>query len=343
MPDFPYINARIRAMKSRLLDAGRMEELLAVPTLDVFIQALNNTPYGHDLQASLARYAALQAVDIALARNFYNTTTKVLSFADPKPRALIEVVLMRWDLINLRLILRGKHSGVHQDDIASNLIPAGSLGEAALRELASQPDIPHVVGAFGGLDHPFAAAMAQGLKNYTATKDLFTMELALERAHAEHGLRVTSGSGASEQVVRALLQAEIDAANVKTALKLQREERLSRDGKARFFLPGGAIVSEDLFFLIADRERAEQGMQGLRVRGFPVKIFPEDLTEFERELDLTMIRAQTARFLGDPLSIDIVIGYLALKYNEVKNLRLIARSKGLGIPRERVRREMIVV
>lgn len=330
-------------MKSRLLDAGRMEELLAVPTLDAFIQALNNTPYGHDLQEALARYATLQAVDVALARNFYNTTTKVLSFADGKPRALIEVVLMRWDLINLRSILRGKHSGVHQDDIASNLIPAGSLGEAALRELASQPDLPHVVGAFSGLDHPFARALAQGLKNYIVTKDLFAMELKLERAYAEHGLRVASGSGGSEQIVRALLQAEIDAANVKTALKLQREQRLSRDEKARFFLPGGAIVSEDLFLLVADRERAEQGLQGLRVRGFPVKSFPEDLTEFERELDLTMIRAQTALYLGDPLSIDIVIGYLALKYNEVKNLRLIARSKGLGIPRERVRREMVVV
>ncbi|MGH2400143.1 MAG: V-type ATPase subunit [bacterium] len=343
MPDFPYINARVRAMKSRLLDAGRIEELLAVPTLDVFIQALNNTPYGHDLQASLTRYPALQAVDIALARNFYSTTTKVLSFGDAKPRALIEVVLMRWDLINLRLILRGKHSGVHRDDIVSNLIPAGSLGEAALKELASQPDIPHVVGAFSGLDHPFAPAMARGLKNYAARKDLFAMELDLERAYAEHGLRVTSGSGASEQVVRALLQGGIDAANVKTALKLQREGRLSRDEKARFFLPGGAIVTEDLFLHVADRERAEQGLRGLRVHGFPVKSFPEDLTEFERELDLTMTRAQTARYLGDPLSIDIVIGYLALKYNEVKNLRLIARSKGLGIPRERVRREMVVV
>lgn len=330
-------------MKSRLLDAGRMEELLGLPTLDAFIQVLNNTPYGHDLQEALARYPALQAVDVGLARNFYRTTTKVLSFADGKPRQLIEVVLMRWDLVNLRIILRGKHSGVPQDDVASNLIPAGSLGEAALRELAAQPDLHHVVGAFSGLDHPFAPALAKGLKNYAATKDLFAMELQLERAYAEYGLRVASGSGGSEQAVRALLQAEIDATNVKTALKLQREERLSRDEKARFFVPGGAIVSGDLFLLVADRERAEQGLQGLRVRGFPVKSFPEDLTEFERQLDLTMIRAQTALYLGDPLSIDIVVGYLALKYNEVKNLRLIARSKALGIPRDRVRKEMVGV
>jgi len=39
----------------------------------------------------------------------------------------------------------------------------------------------------------------------------------------------------------------------------------------------------------------------------------------------------------------VVIAYLAMKYNEVVNLRLIARGKALGIPRDRVRKEMAVV
>src|SRR3972149_1443971 len=259
MPDFPYINARVRAMRSRLLDAGRMEELLAVPTLDAFTQALNTTPYGHEVQEALTRYPALQAVDAALARNFYHTTTKIRGFADGKPRQLIEVVLMRWDLANLRLILRGTHTGSRGEDLAANVIPAGSLNEAALRELAAQPP-------------------ARG-----------------------------------------------------------------RREKARFFIPGGRIVSADLFVLLADRQTAEQGVKWLRIQGFPVKTVSEDLTAFERDLDLAIIKAQTNLYLGDPLSIDIVVAYLALKYNEVKNLRLIARSKQLGIPRDRVRKEMVVV
>ena len=330
-------------MRSRLLDPGRIEELLVLPTLEGFVQALNNTPYGHDLQEALARFPALQAVDVALARNFYHTTTKILSFADGTPRALIEVVLIRWDLSNLRLILRGKHGGTAQEDIAANLIPAGSLNEAALRELASQPDIPAVVGAFSGLEHPFAVPLSEGLREYLETKDLFALELRLERFNAEHGLRAARGGGHSQQVVRSLLQAELDATNVKTAFKVQRAADLSPEAKARFFIPGGRIVSEDLFLLLADRETAEQGMKGLRVQGFPVKVVSDDLTAFERDLDLAMARAQTGLYLGDPLGIDIVVAYLALKYNEVKNLRLIARSKQLGISRDRVRREMVVV
>jgi V/A-type H+-transporting ATPase subunit C len=342
MPDFPYVNARVRAMRSRLLDAGRMEELLALPTLEAFTQALNTTPYGHEVQEALARYPALQAVDTALARHFYQTTRKILDFADGKVKQLIEVVLLRWDLANLRLILRGKHTGARGEALAANLLPAGSLNETALRELAEQPDVPAVVGALSALDHPFVAPLQEGMAGYLETKDLFALELRLERFYALHGLRVARGSGHSETLVRALLEAELDATNVKTALKLQGAA-ISRDEKARFFIPGGRIVTQDVFLLLADRETAGQGAKWLRLQGFPVKTLSDELTAFERDLDLAMLKLQTDLYLGDPLSIDIVVAYLAMKYNEVKNLRLIARSKQLGIPRDRVRKEMIVV
>ncbi len=342
MPDFPYINARVRAMRSRLLDPGRMEEFLVLPTLDALIQALTNSPYGPEVQDALTRYSGLRAVDDALARNFYHATTKVLGFADGKVRALVESVLMRWDRANIRVILRGKHTGRPDDEILSNLFPAGALSEVALREMTSQPDVAGVLGALGGLDHPFAPALAAGLAAYQKSKDLFDVELRLDRAYATYGLQIAKGGGYNEQVVREFLQAELDATNVKTALKLQGAKALTRKDKARFYVPGGRLVSEELYLMLTDPTSAEQALIGLRVHGFPIKVV-DDLAVVERELDLAMIREQTARYLGDPLSIDLLIAYFAMKYNEVVNLRLIARGKVLGIPRDRVRKEMVGV
>ena len=81
----------------------------------------------------------------------------------------------------------------------------------------------------------------------------------------------------------------------------------------------------------------------MRVLGFPVKALLDDLVAFEREIDVAMLRAQIHLYLQDPLGIDVVIAYLAMKYNEVVNLRLIARGKALGIPRDRVRKEMAAI
>lgn len=341
MPDFPYINARVRAMRSRLLDPGRMEELLALPTLDAFTQAMGNTPYGQPMQEALTRHSGVRAVDEALARHFHQTTTKILSFADGKARELIEIVLMRWDLANLRVVLRGKHAGRPDEEILGNLVPAGGLSEVALRELVAQPDVAAVAGALGGLDHPFAGALAGGMADYQDTHDLLALELRLDHFYVAYGLSKARGRGQSQEVLRRLLQVEIDATNVKTALKLQRAGQMAEAERMRFFIPGGRLVGDKLFLALADPATAEQGMHGLRVRGFPVRGRADDLAGFERELDIALIHAQTALYRGDPLALDIVIGYLALKHNEVINLRLIARSKALGIPRDRVRKEMV--
>lgn len=342
MPDFPYINARVRAMHSRLLDAGRTEELLALPTLDAMIQALANSPYGPELHEALTRYTGLRAIDEALARNFSHTTRKILGFADGQARALIETILMRWDRANILLVLRAKHNGRPKEEILPNLVPAGQMSEVALQELASAPDVVGVIGTLGGLDHPFASALSEGLPTYQTTHDLFDLELRLDRAYATYGLQVAKGRGYNEQVVHRLLQTDLDATNVKTALKLRGAGALSRKDLARFFIPGGAIVTEDLFLMLVDPATAEQGIRRLRVQGFPITT-PDNLAALEHELDMMILHAQTARYLEDPLSIDIVIAYLAMKYREIANLRLIARSRALGIPRDRVRQELVGV
>jgi V/A-type H+-transporting ATPase subunit C len=352
MPDFPYINARVRAMRARLLDSGRLEELLAAPTFDAFLQLLATTPYGADLQEALTRHRGLAAVDEALARHFHATTQRILGFADGRPRTLIEAFLRRWDLANVRALLRGKHTGRSPEEIAASLWPAGTLGEVALRELARQPDIPAVVGSLEALGHPFAIPLAEGLAAYAETRDLLVLELRLDRFYAWHVLQVARGGGHNETVLRELVQAEIDAINVKTALKLARlapdapaEPRApGREGeRLRFFIPGGALTTEELFLLLSHPATLEQGWRALRVRGFPVARPPEDLTAFEKTLDQLLARGAARLYLGDPLGLDVVVGYLALKYNEVVNLRLIARSKALGLPRDLVRREMVLV
>jgi V/A-type H+-transporting ATPase subunit C len=341
MPDFAYINARVRAMRSRLLDAARMDELLAAPSFDAFVQALGSTPYGRDLSEAQTRYRGLEAVDDALARNFQHTTTKILSFADGKPRDLIEAILLRWDLANVRAILRGKHTGRGEEEIMASILPAGTLGEVAVRDLVRQPDMGAVAGALEAMGHPLGPAVAAALAGYQVDQDLMRLELSLDRAYADVVLAAARGSGHNEEVLRHMVQAEIDAFNVKAAVKLARlEEGLDAATRGRFFIPGGAVVDEKLFLGLSARETLEAAWQVLRIRGFAAESVPEDLTDFERGLDSLLARQAAHRYLDDPLGLDVVVGYLALKYNEVVNLRLIARSKALGIPRDVVRKEM---
>jgi V/A-type H+-transporting ATPase subunit C len=344
MPDFPYINARVRAMRSRLLTPGQLEELLGAPTLEAFMQALSSTPYGFDLQEALLRYEGLRAVDEALAHSLARTTRTILGFADGRARDLISLVLLRWDLANLRVIVRGKHTGRSTDDIAQTLLPAGMLSDVVLKEMAGYPDVTGLAGTLESIDHPLAGPLAQGVAAYAKSKDIFDLELYLDRGYAEFVQRQARRLGAEAAVLGEMFQAEVDAANVKTALKLASAAGLSDERRLQFFVPGGTAVTDRLFLALSSAQTQAGAWERLRAHRFPIKEFPQDLVAFERDLDTRIGRVLAARYRGgDALGVDIVLGYIAMKSSEVANLRMIARGKFLGLPREAVRKEMLVV
>jgi vacuolar-type H+-ATPase subunit C/Vma6 len=205
-----------------------------------------------------------------------------------------------------------------------------------------------LAGTLEVVSHPLAAALADGAADYAKTNDPLAIEIRLDRGYAEHALRETRGPGAG--VLREMLTDEIDAVNVKTALRLAQAAAapsgptLGKEDRLRFFIPGGGRVDERLFLALSSDQAQAQAWARLRAQGFPVKALPQDLIAFEREFDVRMANALAARYVaGDPLGPDIVIGYLAMKSAEVANLRLIARAKFLGLAREVTRRELVLV
>ncbi|HBZ68826.1 MAG TPA: hypothetical protein DEP35_03380, partial [Deltaproteobacteria bacterium] len=247
MGDFGYINARVKTMASQLLPAARLEELLRLPDLDAFVQALADTPYQVELHEALARFAGVRAVDEAVAQHFYRTTQRILSFADDEERRLIEVVLLRYDLQNIRAIVRGRHTGKDDADILGTLYPGGLLSEAKLHELLRQPDLHGVADALITWLHPLGLALRQGVDAGQRSGRLLDIEVALDAAYFRYGLVVADREGRSEVTLRRFLGMAITATNLKTALMLRRAKELTRAGRERFFIPGDYRLPRERF------------------------------------------------------------------------------------------------
>lgn len=341
MGDFSYINARVKVMKSHLLPPNRVLEFLGAQDLEAFIQALSDTPYNMELQEALSRFQGARAVDEALAQNFYHATRRILSFADGSPRLQIEVVLLRYDLQNIRAIVRGRHTGKSEEEILATLYPGGLLSEVKLRELLQQPDLRAIADTLVTWMHPLGRAVRQGVEAAQRSESLLDIEIALDRAYAQFGLRVADGEGGGEATFRRFLQAQITATNVKTALKLRRMRDLGREERARFYILGGA-VSLDRFLALADPMSSISEIAGLPLLGAQLT-GTESLLEMERAIDRAFQRMAAQMYLADPLAIGVVIGYLTRKAAEVSNLRVIAHAKLLGLSEDAARQEIVVV
>ena len=331
--DFGYINARVKGMSSRLLDTSAYQAALAAEDFRGFMTVLAQTPYGTDLEEARAQSDGLGAVDRALAHDFHDTTRSLLAFSDGVPREMIAALLRRYDLEDLKTVARAKHAGRTTESLDEALVGAGDLRPATLQSLAAAPDLPSAAQSLAVTKHPLARAFSRAARRYASDDDLFAFELALDRAYFASLLETAERPGVTD-AYRRYVAREIDAANLRTALKLE-----GRQGDLReFWLPGARLVGRDEFVQLAS-----QGMPGLsayQTGAFAEIAQAEDRADAERRIRSALDAAARREALRDPLGIGVVIRFLRAKETEAAKLRLLARGAYYRVPRADLEKEL---
>lgn len=348
--DTGYVNARVRGMHSFLLDRKQLNSLILKPDIDSLVSELEKTPYKEDIQKAMIIASGIKGIEYALRLNLIRTFRKILSFVEGEiGEKYVSIFLCRWDVHNIKTILRGKKVHIPTQDIRDCLIPAGTLDEATIVELLKQPDIKAVIDLLATWGHACAAPLTRHFEEYNARSDLVILEYALDKNYYEESLAMVQGKTKDEQIIRDIVSTEIDIINIKSVLTLLRDRIDPEDGE-HVLLSGGKFF--DLKILRAMLRESNPSdilpyldltpyrfMRELKDTGkIPVK-----MSAYQSALDRYLITHGIRAFRGDPLSITIIIGYLWAKYTEVINLRIIARCKTAMITPEEMEAELIDV
>ncbi len=336
--DYGYINARVRGMRSKLLGPAFYQAALDATDFRAFTATLAQTPYMRELEEAQSRSEGLAAVDAAVGRNFYNTARRLLSFSDGQPHELIEILLLPFDVGNLKAIARGKHAGKSAEEIQGSLYPAGALKPTLLEEAALAADMASAAQVVAFSRTELSGAFLRAARRYQQDGDLFALELALDQAYFAAVLARAERAGAPAALVRHF-QRQIDATNLLTALKLRGRE--TAVPASELFVPGGREVKRALFdaLLRDDETNALQQLAGGTFAPVADAAARGDLAGAEGEAR-RLLDASAKRLATDPLDIGIVVDYLRRKEEEAAQLRLLARGKFYGVPRETLAKEL---
>ena len=107
--DYDYLNARIRSMKGRLLSPAALEGLIQRPDLEGIMAESQRALYRNELEKASVLYMGIQAVEEALRRETAGTFTRILSLAKgDEAEKFVRLLLARWDVQNIKTIIRGK-------------------------------------------------------------------------------------------------------------------------------------------------------------------------------------------------------------------------------------------
>jgi V/A-type H+-transporting ATPase subunit C len=357
---YGYGNARLRAMRGRLLTEADYSNLLRPANIEELITALTETPYKEDIEAALVRVGGVQCVFEALRANLTRTLGKIRDFFEGEPRTLVDLLLRRWDRHNLLTILRGQSREVSAETVLSAIVPVGQLDDVSLRELARQPGLRAAIDLMTTWRLPYARVLRRVWARAGAAPDLDHLELALNRFHYASMREVLNQGKGNHAVVLEQLQTEVDLLNICTVLRLARmpdiiplvhQRYKTADVRPLLIEPGGHLPVRQLAELATETGGLKGMVSGLSETrygraleaGWRRHQAEGGIAVMQRELERWQTEHIAAMFNRNSLSIAIPIGYIGCKETEVANLRLVAQAVALGMKREQVRRDLIIV
>jgi len=340
--NYPYVTARVRAKKASLYPADTYAKLLQME-IPAIARFLGEGAYKEELLALGARIRGVDLIERATADNLARVFTHLIAMCEGGLRAIVAGYLDRWDVTNIKTILRGRLYGAARADIVEDLVAAGSFDESFLHSLVDAETIDDVFAELEGTI--YAVARRQLGEGFDVTKDMAAYEDALSHVYYRRLLGAVLPNTEASRIFLEFLRKEIDILNLKTLLRVWK-------AKATFehpiFLDGGleldvdalrGMVSLDANALLARLsgttlyEEAGAALREMEERG---------VASVERVLEKLHLKSASKYAHLHPLSVLPVLDFIARKGVEVENIRIIARGKEHGVPTEQIK-ELLVI
>jgi V/A-type H+-transporting ATPase subunit C len=334
---YAYITGRVRAMKTKLIPAEMYPRMLAMDTSEI-ARYLEETQYKDEIDTLSKDFKGSELIEHATFANLAKTYRKLLDVSIDEPAFLILEYLRRWDIWNIKTILRGKFYGASDAEISKYLVPAGDLSPEFLGELTKKASIQEVISAFEGTDYAEALAKYDG-------KDLASLENALDKLYYFRMERAVGGTlSVGGGLLLKYVRREIDIRNLITLFRMNKagiDAAIIQEN----LIPGGKYQEE--LSRMAGQPFAEF-LRGLE--GYPFWSAISDIatpsvdaiSRIEARLKAYLVRYAWALSNYHPLSILPVLGYIVSKDTEVANIRKIALGKETGLPSELIEEQVVV-
>jgi V/A-type H+-transporting ATPase subunit C len=341
-----YVNARIRARRAKLFDDEDYRKLVRMGPGEIS-RYMEESEYESEMNALGSRHSGVDLIEYALNRNLAENFEDILDWAGGRLYDQVAAYLRKFDVWNVKTVLRGLYSGSSRGEIESDLIRAGEFDERFLQRLLEAQSVEGVVELLDGTI--FETGMRAAFPEFEESDVLVPLENAADRAFYEHLLdEIGSYEPDSPIALYAeFMQAEIDFRNARNALRLARSG-VDLD-PAEYFIDGGVLFSRgELSGLVSNRDelvtRIRESRYGDDIG--PALAELEDagtLIAFERALDAALQAYADNLSHVHPISVTPVLSYVIAKEREVDNIRAIARGREAGLGEDEIETELVTI
>ncbi|GAB7019700.1 V-type ATP synthase subunit C [Halostagnicola bangensis] len=308
---------------------------------------MEETEYEREINQLGTRFSGVDLIEYALNQNLARHFEDLLDWSNGRVYDRIARYLRKFDVWNLKTIIRGIYTDTPAEEIETDLIRAGELEEATIDRLLEVDEIEDAIEVLGRT--MYYEPLSEAYEVYEETGVLVPLENALDREFYEHLLDdLGRPSEGPDALYVEFLQAEIDFRNARNALRLARSG--SGLDPAEYYIEGGVLFDEsELSRLVTDYDElvdhiAESGRYGDRLSTALGRLRnAESLIQFEHALDAALLEYSDRLSSIYPVSVSAVLSYILAKEREVENIRAIARGREVGLDETEIEEELVIL
>jgi vacuolar-type H+-ATPase subunit C/Vma6 len=324
---------RSHALIADLLTAEQMHELANSGSVEAFTTRISETLYGTVTLDSDGDPS------IAFEKEFYvkfiERMTKIVDITPKKIGTFLQAYyFLRFEVLNLKRILRGKFSEQSVPNIMELLVPMTPYQVSDYRKLVEAETLQETVGLLKETPYSSLESSLPFVEEYVA---LWPLELALNSIYADTVLEsLEKLSKKDRTLIRNILKFEVDVENLLNAVKHQRSRKEGEALDLKELFPVLFDISLDQIEAIVTSENLRDVVQNL---GEPYADILSPIYEGDVALIRTKVRrhiytiVENGRAVND-FGLNVVMAYLIFSELEKDDLVGIAWGITQGISPE---------
>lgn len=337
---YPYTYLRTVVMKKALLSRADYDKILKMNPNEIG-KYLEDFEYKKEVDELAMQYKGVELIERTLQLNLGNKFDKLLAIAPYDLRLLISLYLKRYDMYNIKTVMRAKFSRMAPEDAKRYLSPVSVEDRQYFERLMGMKAVEEV---FTSLDFLDEKDMRAALEHFKANNSLVLMENMLDKYYFNFVFSELRYLTIEGKVYKRFLLNELDTFNIKMLLRLKAEKMPDQEIRDLIFSYGTIKKDSIERMLKSDFEGMMKELENTDFARIAEKYGknPGSFTDIEIDLDRFLLQQSKSLIRQHPMSVDVILGYMFLKDLEVKNLTRIIKAKQLGMDESFIEKTIVI-
>lgn len=324
---YAYPNAKIRAMKGYLLSIEDFRALLNAETYEELLRVLHTTNYADALSKSASPEISIPVLTNIVYSSLFMDYKKTIRAISDDLRAFFILLYHKYELINLKTILRGICGNIAPEQVIPLLLPTEHHTLFSKEKLLEFRDVHDIVNHLQGSFFHYPLNLA--LRRFDEEQEFFPLEMALDLHYYQTLWDSMKKLPEQEQrIVWRILGIYVDILNIAWILRFKEQYQFSTEEILNYTIHHGYAFRLRDRRQLSDAQSSDQFLEYLKKTPYGKAISGDlPLNTLQVVLSRYLVTELRKLFAGNPFHIGVILGYLFLKEYEIADIITIAEAK----------------